>query len=86
MIIKLHKDFEKQLAKLPERRNDRVVNALDVFLDEPMEPSLRNHALTGEWAGHRSISAGGNLRMHFKVIDQNTVLFVAVGTHSQLYR
>jgi addiction module RelE/StbE family toxin len=84
--IQLHKDFEKQLAKLPKKRRDKAVDTIDLFLKEPSEPSLRNHALTAEWVGYRSISAGGDLRLHFKVINDNTVLFVAVGTHSQLYK
>lgn len=85
-VIQLHKDFEKQLAKLPKKRRDKAVDTIDLFLKEPSEPSLRNHALTAEWAGYRSISAGGDLRLHFKAINDNTVLFVAVGTHSQLYK
>ena len=86
LTVKLHKDFEKQLAKLPKKRRDKVIDTIGLFLDEPMEPSLRNHALTSEWLGYRSISAGGDFRLHFRVIDQNNVLFVAVGTHSQLYK
>lgn len=82
VTIKLHKDFEKQLVKLPKERRDTI----ELFLDDPSEPSLRNHALTGEWAGYRSISAGGDLRLHFEVLDGNVVYFVAVGTHSQLYK
>jgi addiction module RelE/StbE family toxin len=86
VTIKVHKDFEKQLAKLPKKRRDKVVDTIELFLDDPTEPSLRNHALTGEWAGYRSISAGGDLRLHFEVLDGNVVYFVAVGTHSQLYK
>ena len=86
LTVKLHKDFEKQLAKLPKKQRDRAIDAIDLFLDEPMEPSLRNHALKGQWLGYRSISAGGDFRLHFKMIDQNTVLFVVLGSHSQLYK
>lgn len=86
VTVKLHKDFEKQLAKLPKKRRDKVVDTIELFLDDPTEPSLRNHALTGEWTGYRSISAGGDLRLHFEVLDSSVVYFVAVGTHSQLYK
>lgn len=84
--VKLHKDFEKQLAKLPQKRRDKVINTIDEFLDDPLGPSLRNHELAGEWAGYRSISAGGDLRLHFKVLDNGTIYFVAVGTHAHLYK
>lgn len=86
VTVKLHKDFEKQLAKLPKKRRDKVVDTIELFLDDSTKPSLRNHALTGEWAGYRSISAGGDLRLHFEVLDSNVVYFVAVGTHSQLHK
>ncbi len=79
--------FEKQLAKLSQKQRDKVVDAIELFLDNQDKPSLRNHALTGEWAGFRSISAGGDLRVHFQITDNGTVAyFVAVGTHSQLYK
>lgn len=84
--VTFHKDFEKQLAKLPKKRRDKVIDTIDLFLDNPDESSLRNHALKGEWTGFRSISAGGDLRLHYEQFSDNSVLFVAVGTHSQLYR
>ncbi len=86
ITVKLHKDFEKQLAKLPTKRRELVISVLDKFVDDQFHTQLRNHALTGEWAGFRSISAGGDLRLHFEMIDSDTAFFVAVGTHSQLYK
>lgn len=86
MTTRFHKDFDKELAKLPQKRRDKVIDAIELFMDEPMKPSLRNHALVAEWKGYRSISAGGDLRVHFKMLDDEIAYFVAVGTHSQLYR
>jgi addiction module RelE/StbE family toxin len=86
MTAEFHRTFDKQLAKLPKNRRDKVIDTIGVFLDKPTRLSLRNHALTGKWAGFRSISAGGDLRLHFELIDEDTAYFVAVGTHSQLYR
>ncbi len=86
MKAEFHKTFDKQLAKLPKNRRDKVIDTVALFLDDQMETSLRNHALTGEWTGFRSISAGGYLRLHFEMIDDDTAHFVAVGSHSQLYK
>lgn len=47
---------------------------------------FRNHSLKGEWIGHRSISIGGDLRLHYRELEPAAALFVAVGTHSQLYK
>jgi len=86
MKAEFHKTFDRQLAKLPKKRRDKVIDTITVFLDIPTKPSLRNHALTGEWAGYRSISAGGDLRLHFQVIDADIAYFITVGTHSELYK
>ncbi len=86
MNVGYTKTFNKQFEKLSSKRQQHIRSAVKLFLQNTSNPALRNHALKGEWLGHRSISAGGDLRLHFKVIDNNTVLFIAVGTHSQLYR
>jgi mRNA interferase YafQ len=86
MNVDFTKPFNKQFEKLPPKLQERSKVAIGLFIDDLTNPSLRNHALKGEWSGYRSISAGGDFRLHFKMIDDNTVLFVAVGTHSQLYK
>lgn len=87
LVLELHRTFEKQLAKLPKKRRDKVISTIELCLDDPTAPTLRNHELTGEWAGFRSISTGGDLRLHFQITDNATVAyFVAVGSHSQLYK
>lgn len=86
MDVDFTKAFNKQFEKLSEKKQRRSKAAVDLFVSNTTVTSLRNHALKGKWFGYRSISAGGDFRLHFKVINQNTVLFVAVGTHSQLYK
>jgi len=86
MNVDFTKPFNKQFEKLTEKRQKQAKAAVTLFLQDVAAPSLRNHALKGEWLGYRSISAGGDFRLHFRVVDQNNVLFVAVGTHSQLYK
>ncbi len=86
MDVDFTRAFNKQFERLPEKKQQRAKAAIDLFLTDTSATSLRNHALKGEWLGYRSISSGGDFRLHFKMIDQNTVLFVAVGTHSQLYK
>jgi len=85
MDVDFTKAFNKQFTKLPRKRQDQARNTMALFLEDVATPSLRNHELKGEWLGYRSISAGGDLRLHYKVITEAKVLFVAVGTHSQIY-
>ena len=86
MIIDFHKSFHKQATNLKPAQKKRLKEALLLFAEKPYHSDLYNHPLTGEWAGFRSISFGGDWRAHYKIIDDTTVLFVAVGSHSQLYR
>lgn len=86
MNVDFAKSFDKQFEKLPRKSQERARAVLDLFIQDVVNPRLRNHSLKGEWLGHCSISAGGDLRLHFKWINDNTVLFVAVGSHAQLYR
>jgi addiction module RelE/StbE family toxin len=86
MNIDFGKAFDKQFEKLPKKRQEKARAAVALFLQDATTPSLRLHALKGEWLGYQSISAGGDLRLHFKKIGENSILFVAVGSHNQLYK
>jgi addiction module RelE/StbE family toxin len=85
MKLRYHKAFQKQLTKLPKAQEKRLITALKLFPTEPYNESLYNHPLTGEWKGYRSISFGGDWRVHYKPIESDVALLVAVGTHGQLY-
>jgi addiction module RelE/StbE family toxin len=86
MNIDFHKSFHKQASTLKPAQKERLKQALLLFAGDPHHADLYNHHLTGQWKGYCSISFGGDWRAHYLVIDKNIVLFVAVGTHSQLYR
>jgi addiction module RelE/StbE family toxin len=81
-----HKHFTKQYTKLPATQKKRFEKAIILFRKDPHNKTLYNHLLTGEWAGYRSIAFGGDWRAHFRMIAEDTALFVACGTHSQLYK
>lgn len=81
-----HRSFKKQYKKLPLAQKKRFSQALALFTEKPHHPDLYNHSLAGKWQGHRSISFGGDWRAHYKVVDKDTALFVAVGKHAQLYK
>jgi len=85
MRIRRHKSFEKDYFKLKPAQQERLKKAVVLFMQNPMHPDLYNHPLSGEWTGYRSIAFGGDWRAHYKVVG-NAVVFVACGTHSQLYK
>jgi addiction module RelE/StbE family toxin len=81
----LSKRFEKDFAKLPTPIKKKTIATLEKFMIDPQNPSLRNHGLSREWKGHFSINVTGDTRSVYFVIEENTVRFVAIGSHSELY-
>jgi len=82
------KRFLKRFTDLPPGKQIKVTQALTLAVADPYDPSLRLHALKGEYAGTYSISAGGDLRIHFEMTDkdgESIASLQSVGTHSQLY-
>lgn len=81
-----HKHFLKQYSKLPAVQKERFEKSIILFRHNPNDPTLYNHPLTGAWKGHRSIGFGGDWRAHYLQKAKDKALFVAIGTHSQLYK
>lgn len=86
MKVKFQKSFTKQFTKLSIAKKQLVSDAIELFSENPMHDSLRNHPLRDEWVSYRSITADDDLRLHYRVINKDTALFVAVGTHDELYK
>ena len=85
MNILFHKHFVKMHKRLPRRLQQQCEERIELFLREPFNPMLRNHALTGKFEGYRSINITGSVRTHFKVLAADTIIFVRVGSHPELY-
>ena len=86
MKVKFQKSFTGQFKRLSETKKRLVTDTIELFTEDPMNDSLRNHPLRDKWVNYRSITADDDLRLHYRVIDKDTALFVAVGTHYELYR
>lgn len=86
MIANYSKKFIKQLKKSPNKiRKQAGLRITEIFIKTPFHPTLNNHALTGEYGGCRSINITGDWRAIYTHINKDTVLFVDLGTHNQLY-
>lgn len=86
MQLTYHPHFKKQYKKLRPAQKKRLAKALALFKNKPYHPDLYNHPLKGEWKGHRSIAFGGDWRAHYLPKVDDEAYFVAIGTHSQLYK
>ena len=86
MKIVLHKDFIKAYKKLRPAQKRKFKERRNLFLIEPFHPLLRNHSLQGRHDGYRSINIGGDFRVIYKAFSDEICVFVAIDTHSNLYR
>ncbi len=83
--IDFSKTFDKQLRLAPLKIKTAFQKRFELFLADSFHPQLNNHLLSGKFWGHRSISVTGDWRAIFRVTD-DSVIFEALGTHSQLYK
>ena len=73
--------YEKRELKIREQFKVRR----DIFLARPYDPILHNHALVGDYAGCRSINITGDYRAIFTIENDETVIFLAIGNHHELF-
>ncbi len=85
MEYQLHKNFIKSYRKFSNKLQKAVKEKLILFCSNPFLKDLNNHSLTGKYQGYRSINITGDYRAIYKEKTENYVIFVLLGTHSQLY-
>jgi addiction module RelE/StbE family toxin len=87
MKIKYHKKFEKQFKKLSEKTKEKTIEVIKLFISDPNNKKLLNHALKGALEGKRAISINIDLRIIFEEFDNYTfIIFFDLGTHDRVYK
>jgi len=85
MNYQFHNHFTKTYQKLTKKLRDTVDAKLFLFAKDPYSPSLNNHILIGKYKDYRSINITGDYRAIYKEISKDKVIFVKLGSHSELY-
>ena len=88
MKIEMHKSFLNSLQKRVfqnKKLYERYKVRLMLFQFDRGDPTLKDHALTGGKLGYISFSVTGDVRVVYKMVDVDTVLFVDIGSHNQVY-
>ena len=52
--------------------------------DEPLEPRYCDHALTGDWKDYRDCHVKPDLVLIYQKPEEETLLLVRLGSHSEL--
>lgn len=84
MTISYSKNFVKQAKKLSPELRKKLLERIEIFSENQLHSTLRNHQLKGKYKEYRSIDITGDVRALY-LQKENEAIFDAVGTHSQLY-
>lgn len=85
MKLEYNRSFKKDYKKLSEKLRIQVGVRIELFKEDKFNPTLNNHAIHHPYEGCRSINVSGDIRALFE-IDDDTVTFIRVGTHPELYK
>lgn len=81
---KFKKSLKKRLGKSDEL-TEKFKSKIKLFEEDPFNPILRTHKLSGILKEYWAFSIDYNLRVIFKFIDSNTALLIDIGTHDEVY-
>ena len=85
MAALFHKTFAKKYARLPRRLQIQTDARIALFLKSPDYPQLHVHALKGDRSKQWSFNVTGDYRVVYEYLPDDTVRFLTIGTHSELF-
>ena len=86
MIIGYSKKFKKAYKKLDVSVRVKVKQRIELFSQDLFHPLLHDHSVDPPFDGARSINITGDYRALYTKEKGGIILFIAIGTHSQLYK
>ena len=89
MKILRTKTFEKAYKKLTRNLQLKVIERLELLIEDKGHPLLYVHELHGQYKGIYSFHVTGDYRVHFSYKKDGSIellFLLTVGTHAQLYK
>ena len=86
MEASLHRSFIKKFKKLRPEIRRKFQDRKRIFLINPRHPLLENHPLSGDHLGQWSINVTGDYRALYEFKSSDTIIFIDIDTHSNLYK
>ena len=84
--VTFNKTFSKAYDKADFKIKRSVQKRINIFIGDPFNVILNNHELTGDYLGFRRINITGDYRALYIELENMSVKFMFLGTHSQLYK
>ena len=86
MRIEFHREFKKRRKKVSAKILHQLDTKLFLFEKEPFNAQLNNHPLSGNRKGQWTINVTGDWRAVYVFKDKETVVFMYLDTHGNLYK
>lgn len=89
MKVRYDPAFIRSVKKLDVIIRKNLKEKLALFIIDPFNPQLDNHALRKEYKGFRSIDISSDFRALYREVlegEELVAFFIVIGTHKQLYR
>jgi mRNA-degrading endonuclease YafQ of YafQ-DinJ toxin-antitoxin module len=81
--------FEKQwlkyLRKLTDKEKEQLKDRLAIFKEDIFDKRLKTHHLKGNLKEYHAFSISYSDRIVFKLLADEEVLFIAIGSHDVCY-
>ena len=81
MKISYASKFVRQLRKLPKELQRLAIRRENIFRQNPFDPRLKTHKLSGRLDGLYAFSVDYSYRVIFRFLDRKTVRFYEIGDH-----
>lgn len=76
-----HPKFDKNYKKLPKEVKDKAKNKEKIFRQDPFDPRLKTHKLSGEEKEVWAFWIDYTYRIKFIFLNDDEILFLDIGTH-----
>jgi addiction module RelE/StbE family toxin len=80
-FLRILKKWRRKNPQMAARFDER----LSLFAQNPFEPSLRTHRLSGDLKELWAMSISYQYRLVFKFLPENKALLIDLGTHDEVY-
>lgn len=79
------KHWLKYVKKLTDKQREQLKERLSIFRENAFDPRLKTHHLKGNLKEYYAFSVSYSDRIVFKLLDDEEVLFIEIGSHDICY-
>jgi len=86
MQVITSRKFDKKIRKQTVGVQKAFKEKIALFVKDVQHPLLNTHKLSGGLKDLWSFNVSGDVRVVFDKLDEDIVMLIDIGTHSQLYK